>query len=40
MQCRPVLFDGAFLTWLSGWPLALLCWGFVIYVVVMRMRWK
>lgn len=33
------LFDPEFLAWFTGWPLGLLCWGFVVYVVVMRMRW-
>lgn len=33
------LFDPVFVEWFTGWPLALLCWGFVAYVVVMRMRW-
>lgn len=37
--CKPFVVDDAFLTWFTGWPLGLLCWGFVGYVVVMRLRW-
>lgn len=36
-QCGP--FSDEFWTWFTGWPLGLLCWGFVIYVVWMRFRW-
>lgn len=39
---RPLVSDEALAalgTWLTGWPLALLCWGVVVYAVVMRMRW-
>lgn len=40
MQNKPIiLFDPAFVAWFTGWPLGLLCWLFVIYVVWMRMRW-